>query len=324
MMKSLIRVSAALATTLCISGALAQAPNYPSRAIRMIVPFAPGGGSDIVARLIGVEMNKGLGQPVVIDNRAGAGSTLGTDLTAKAPPDGYTIVLNNIGLAFNATLYPKLPYDTLKDLAPVSLVATQPNLFVVHPSLPVKSVAEFLKLARARPGQITYASGGVGSGSHLAAELLILLTKVNLIHVPYKGTGPAVVDLLGGQVQMMISTMASALPHAKAGKLRALGVTSAARSPAAPDIPTMIEAGVPGFEFSTWYAVLAPASTPKPVIQRLNAELTRISKLPEIAEKYSVQGLDPLSSTPEAFGDYLKTEVDKWGKVVKATGARAE
>jgi len=246
MMKNLIRVSTALAATLCITGALAQAPNYPTRAIRMIVPFAPGGGSDIVARLIGVEMNKGLGQPVVIDNRAGAGSTLGTDLTAKAPPDGYTIVLNNIGLAFNATLYPKLPYDTLKDLAPVSLVATQPNLFVVHPSLPVKSVAEFLKLARARPGQITYASGGVGSGSHLAAELLILLTKVNLIHVPYKGTGPAVVDLLGGQVQMMISTMASALPHAKAGKLRALGVTSAARSPAAPDIPTMIEAGVRG------------------------------------------------------------------------------
>jgi tripartite-type tricarboxylate transporter receptor subunit TctC len=323
-MKTTIRAATALAATLCIANALAQAPNYPTRAIRMIVPFAPGGGSDIVARLIGVELNKGLGQPVVIDNRAGAGSTLGTDLTAKAPPDGYTIVLNNIGLAFNATLYSKLPYDTLKDLAPISLVATQPNLFVVHPSLPVKSVAEFLKLARARPGQITYASGGVGSGSHLASELLILLTKVSLIHVPYKGTGPAVTDLLGGQVQMMVSTMASALPHAKAGKLRALGVTSAARSPAAPDVPTMIEAGVPGFEFTTWYAMLAPAGTPKPVIQKLNAELARISKLPEIADKFSTQGLDPLSSTPEAFGEYLKTEVDKWGKVVKATGARAE
>jgi tripartite-type tricarboxylate transporter receptor subunit TctC len=323
-MKTTIRAATALAATLCIANALAQTPAYPTRAIRMIVPFAPGGGSDIVARLIGVELNKGLGQPVVIDNRAGAGSTLGTDLTAKAPPDGYTIVLNNIGLAFNATLYPKLPYDTLKDLAPIGLVATQPNLFVVHPSLPAKSVAEFLKLARARPGQITYASGGVGSGSHLAAELLILLTKVDLIHVPYKGTGPAITDLLGGQVQMMVSTMASALPHAKAGKLRALGVTSGARSPAAPTIPTMIEAGVPGFEFTTWYAMLAPAGTPRPVIQKLNAELARIAKLPEIAEKYSTQGLDPLSSTPEAFGEYLKTEVDKWGKVVKATGARAE
>ncbi len=323
-MKNLIRSALVAAGALCITCVHAQAPNYPSRAIRMIVPFAPGGGSDIVARLIGVELSKGLGQPVVIDNRAGAGSTLGTDLTAKAPPDGYTIVLNNIGLAFNATLYQKLPYDTLKDLAPISLVATQPNLFVVHPSLPVKSVAEFLKLARARPGQITYASGGVGSGSHLAAELLILLTKVNLIHVPYQGTGPAVVDLLGGQVQMMVSTMASALPHAKAGKLRALGVTSAARSPAAPEVPTMIEAGVPGFEFTTWYAMLAPAGTPRPIIQKLNAELARISKVPDIADKFSTQGLDPLSSTPEAFGEYLKSEVDKWGKVVKATGARAE
>ncbi len=323
-MKTMIRAAVVLAVLLDTAGALAQAPNYPTRAIRMIVPFAPGGGSDIVARLIGVELNKGLGQPVVIDNRAGAGSTLGTDLTAKAPPDGYTIVLNNIGLAFNATLYQKLPYDTLKDLAPVSLVATQPNLFVVHPSLPVKSVVEFLKLARARPGQITYASGGVGSGSHLAAELLILLTKVSLIHVPYKGTGPAVVDLLGGQVQMMVSTIASAVPHARANKLRALAVTSTTRSPAAAEVPTMVEAGVPGFEFTTWYAVLAPAGTPRPVIQRLNAELARISRLPEIAEKYSVQGLDPLSSTPEAFGEYLRAEVEKWGKVVKATGARAE
>ncbi|MBX9810160.1 MAG: tripartite tricarboxylate transporter substrate binding protein, partial [Burkholderiales bacterium] len=257
-------------------------------------------------------------------NRGGAGGTLGTDIAAKAPADGHTLLINNISLAVNATLFPKLPYDTLKDLAPVTLVGRQPNILVVYPSVPAKSMRELLDLARAKPGQLNYGSGGVGTASHLATELLKLMTKVDMVHIPYKGLGPALTDLMGGRVQLIISTMASALPHLKAGKLRPLAVTTNRRSSFFPEVPTMEEAGVRGYEFSTWYGLLVPAGTPQPITARLNAEMTKILSSDATKEQFRVQGLEATSTSPAEFGSYLRSEVDKWGKVVKASGARPD
>jgi tripartite-type tricarboxylate transporter receptor subunit TctC len=302
----------------------AQAQGYPVKPVRLVVPFAPGGGTDIIARLVAQYLGEALGQPVVADNRGGAGSTLGTDIVAKAPADGYTVLLGNISLAFNAALYRKLPYDALRDLAPITLVAVQPNILVVHPSLPAKTLKEFIALAQANPGKYSYCSAGTGSGTHLAGELLKMLTGIDLVHVPYKGTGPALNDLIGGQVQMMVSTFASALPHAKSGRLRALAVTTAKRSNAAPDVPTLIEAGVPGFEYSTWYGLLAPAGVRKDVVDKLNATVKQVVSRDDVRQKFESQGVDALWDTPAEFSAYLKSETAKWGKVVKATGARAE
>src|SRR5215213_5276290 len=250
----------------------AAAESYPSRPIRLIVPFPPGGGNDIVGRIVAAKLAEGLGQQVIVDNRGGAGGTIGTDITAKAPPDGYTMLVNNISLAVNHTLFKTLPYDTLKDLAPVSLIGRQPNIVVVHPALPAKSMRELLVLARAKPGEMTYGSGGIGTASHLATEMLKLMTKTEMVHVPYKGLGPALTDLVGGRLQLIVSTMASALPQTRAGKLRPIAVTTAQRSSFFPDVPTMNEAGVTGYEFTTWYGVLMPPRTPKPIIDRVNAE----------------------------------------------------
>jgi tripartite-type tricarboxylate transporter receptor subunit TctC len=300
------------------------AQEYPSKAIRFVVPFAPGGGTDIIGRIMAQGLNEVLGQPVVVDNRGGAGSTLGTEIVAKSPADGYTILFGNISLAFNATLYTKLRYDTLRDLAPISLSAVQPNILVIHPSLPAKNLREFIDLARANPGKYNYASAGTGAGTHLAAELLKLQTKIDIVHVPYKGTGPALSDLLGGQINMMVSTFASALPHVKSGRMRALGVTTAKRSPAAPDVPTLIEGGVAGYDYSTWYGLLAPAGTPKPVIDKLHAANRKVLARDDIRQKLESQGVDPITNTPSEFAAYLKSETEKWGKVVKATGAKAE
>jgi tripartite-type tricarboxylate transporter receptor subunit TctC len=294
------------------------AQTYPTKPVRFIVPFAPGGGTDIIARIVALKLNEALGQPVVVDNRGGAGSTLGTDLAAKAPADGYTMLLGNISLAFNASLYKHLPYNTLKDLAPVTLVAVQPNIMVVNPAVPAKSLKEFIDLARAQPGRLTYASAGTGSGTHLAAELLRLNLKIDLIHVPYKGTGPALTDLIGGQVNMMLSTFASALPHVRSGRLRALGVTSAKRSPAAPDIPTLIEAGVPDYDYSTWYGLLVPAATPRVVIDKLNQATRKTLASEDTKQKFDAQGVEPLGDTPAEFSAYLRSETEKWGKVVRA------
>ena len=306
----------------CVLGASAQ--QYPTRPIRFIVPFPPGGGNDIVGRIVAQKLADGLGQPVVVDNRGGAGGTIGTDLTAKAPPDGHTVLINNISLAVNATLFPKLPYDTLKDLAPVTMVGRQPNILVVHPSVPVKSVRELLALAKAKPRQINYGSGGVGTASHLATELLKLMAKVDMVHVPYKGLGPALTDLMGGQIQLIISTMASALPQVRAGKLRPLAVTTAKRSSFFPEVPTMDEAGVRGYEFNTWYGLLVPAGTPRTIIERLNKETAKVLASAVIKEQFTPQGLETAPSSPEEFGAYLKSEVEKWGKVVKASGAKPE
>ena len=317
-MKSHFHAWSAVAALITAASVVAQP--YPTKAIRFIVPFAPGGGTDIIARIIASQLNEALGQAVVVDNRGGAGSTVGTDLTAKAPADGYTILLGNISLAFNASLYKALPYNALTDLAPVTLVAVQPNIVVIHPSVPAKSINELVVAARAKPGQLAYASAGTGSGTHLAGEMLKMSLKIDLLHIPYKGTGPALTDLIGGQVQMMVSTFASALPHVRSGRLRALGVTSAKRSRAAPDIPTLIEAGVPGYDYSTWYGVLAPAGTPRAIIDKLNRTLRSTLALEDMKQKFDAQGVEPLASTPAEFSSYLKTETEKWTKVVRAAG----
>ncbi|MBM3358940.1 MAG: tripartite tricarboxylate transporter substrate binding protein [Betaproteobacteria bacterium] len=295
---------------------------YPSKPIRFIVPFAPGGGNDILGRVIAVKLHESFGVSVVVDNRGGAGGTIGTDILAKSPPDGYTVLINNVSLAVNVTLYPKLPYDTLKDLEPVSLVGRQPNILVVHPSLPAKTVKDLIALARAKPGQLTYGSGGIGSSSHLSAELLKLIAKVDLVHVPYKGMGPALVDLVAGQTQLCMATMASALPHVKSGRIRALAVSTAQRVSVVPDVPTMIEAGIRDFDYSTWYGIVVPAGTPQPVIARLHGELVKVLATQDVKEKFNAQGVDPASTTPQEFRAYLKSEVDKWAKVVKASGMK--
>lgn len=297
---------------------------YPEKPIRFIVPFAPGGGTDIVARIIAQKLNDAWGRPVIVDNRPGAGSTIGTALAVNAQPDGYTMVLSSISLAFSTTLYKALPYDVARDLAPVTLVATQPNMLVVNPRLPVTSVGELVGLAKAKPGTITYASGGNGSGPHLATELLKLLTQIDITHVPYKGTGPALADLLSGQVHMMVSVTASALPHVKAGKLRALAVTGATRSAVAPELPTVAEAGVTGYEFKTWYGVQVPAKTPRAVIHQLNAEVSRILRRPEVIGRFSTAGLEASPSSPEEFGALIRSEIAKWAKVVQASGTTVE
>ncbi len=305
------------------SSAVAQ-PAYPAKPFRLIVPFPPGGGNDIVGRIVAQRLGESFGQQVIVDNRGGAGGTLGTDLAARAAPDGYTMLINNISLAVNATLHPRLPYDTLKDLAPITLVGRQPNLLVVHPSMPSKSVREFLALARAKPRQINYGSGGVGTAGHLATELLMMMTGIELVHVPYKGLGPALTDLMGGHVQAAVSTLASALPQIRAGKLRALAVTTARRSSFFPAVPTLDEAGISGYEFSTWYGLLVPAATPRAVIERLNRETGKVLGSAALREQFVSQGLEPAASSPEEFGAYLRSEVAKWAKVVKQSGARPE
>lgn len=314
--------SAALLCAAAVPPLTAMAQDYPAKPIRFIVPFAPGGGNDILGRVVAQKLNEAFNVPVVVDNRGGAGGTIGTDLTAKAPSDGYTMLINNVSLAVNVTLYPKLPYDTLKQLEPVTLVGRQPNILVVHPALPVKSVKELLALARAKPQHITYGSGGIGSSSHLATELLKLTAKIDITHVPYKGMGPALIDLMSGQTQLIMATLASALPFVRSGRVRALAVTPAKRVPVVPDVSTMIEAGVPGFEYSTWYGLLVPAGTPQPVVTRLHEALVRILAAPDVKEKFASQGVEPAASTPQEFKDYLKAEVAKWGRVIKASGMR--
>ena len=327
MIGSLVATGALLAPLLvshATAASTGSGPAYPTKPVRLVVPFAPGGGTDIVARLLAQQLGESLGQSVVADNRGGAGSTLGTEIVAKAPPDGYTLLLGNISLAFNAELYKKLSYNAVRDLAPITLVAVQPNILVVHPSLGTNTLKDFLALARANPQKYSYASAGTGSGTHLAGELLKMLTKVDIVHVPYKGTGPALNDLIGGQVQMMVSTFASALPHTRTGRLRALAVTTAKRSNAAPDVPTLAEAGVAGFEYSTWYGLLAPAGVRADIVGKLNAAAKQVLARDDIRQKFEGQGVEPLWNTPAEFSAYLTSETAKWGKVVRATGAKAE
>ncbi len=306
----------AIALATLVTPALAQ--NYPTRPVRMIAPFAPGGGTDISARILAEGLSKVLGQTVVVDNRPGAGSTLGTDLAAKATPDGYTLLLGNISMAFNAGLYKKLPYNTIRDFAAISLVTDQPNILVAHPSQPAKTLNDFVKLARSQPGKLTYGSAGNGSGTHLAMELLLMSQKMELVHVPFKGTGPALTALLGNQISVFFSTYASALPHVKAERLRAYAVTSAKRTPTLPEVATVAEQGVPGYEYSTWYGLLAPAAVPRPILQTLSKATLAVLNTPEVRERYVSQGMDVVPTTPAEFDKLIKSEIAKWTKVVKA------
>lgn len=311
-----------IAAAACAGSGAATAQTYPAKSIRFVVPFAPGGGNDILGRVVAQKLNEGFGVPVVVDNRGGAGGTIGTDIVAKSPPDGYTMLINNVSLAVNVTLYSRLPYDTLKDLEPVSLAGRQPNILVVHPSLPVKSVKELLALARAKPGALTFASGGIGSSSHLSAELLKYMTKLDLVHVPYKGMGPALIDLVSGQTQLAMATMASALPHVRSNRMRPLAVSTAKRVAVLPDVPTMMEAGVKDFDYSTWYGVLVPAGTPQAIVSRLNAELVKALAARDVGERFAAQGVAPESTTPQAFKSFLNKEVQRWAPVIRASGMK--
>ena len=296
---------------------------YPNKPIKFIVTYPPGGGNDIIARLLAQKMTESMGQPVQVDNRAGAGGTIGTAAAAKSPPDGYTIVLVSPPFVMAPSLYAKLPYDTAKDLIPVTVVGATPNVLVVHPSVPVKSVAELIAYARAKPTALSAATLGSATTQHLAAAMFNSMAKTDVLLVPYKGSAPGMNDLLAGQVQMMFNAMPSTLGNIKSGQLRALGVTSLTRSPLAPEVPTVAET-LPGFEVSTWYGVLAPAGTPEAIIQRLNSEIIKAARLPEMRKKLEEQGVELLLSTPQAFGELLKSETIKWAEVIRVTGVKAD
>lgn len=298
----------------------AQADTYPARPIRLIVPFSPGGTSDLAARFVGAKLTEELGQQLVVDNRGGAGSALGTALAAAATPDGYTLILNNIGLAVNETLRPDRSYNALKDLAPISLIGISPSVLVVNNKLPVKSIKDLLDLAKAQPGKVAFGSAGVGSSTHLSMAYLQSVAKIELLHVPYKGGGPAVLDAIAGNVQCVLAPIPTIFAHVKAGRLRPLGVTSSKRSSTLPELPTISEAGVPGFEYSTWFGLLAPAKTPKAIITRLNQATVKGLGSDDLREKLLAQGLEPQPTTPEGFRNLIASEIDKWRKVIESAG----
>ena len=305
------------------SAALAQ--QYPTKAIRFVVPFPPGGPADIFARTIGQNLSDRWNQQIVIDNRAGAGGNIGADIVAKAAPDGYTMLMGFVGThAINPSLYRTLPYDNVKDFEPVGLVATATIVLVTHPAVQAKSVKELIALARTRPADLTFGSPGNGTPQHLAGELFNTMAQVKTTHVPYKGAVPALQDLLGGRIAFIFSSMPPALPHVKVGKINALAVTSTKRSPATPELPTVSESGLPGYEVINWYGVLTPAGTPKDIVARLNTEITRIMNLPEVKERLAAQGAETLTSTPQEFARFIRSETEKWAKVVKFSGARID
>ena len=305
------------------AGALAQT-SYPSKPVRFVLPYPPGGGSDTIGRPLAQRLAENLKQQVIFDNRGGAGGNIGMEIVAKSPPDGYTIVLAlTAQLAVNPALYKKVPYDPIRDYEPITLLATGPYILVVHPSLPVKSAKELIALARARPGQITYASSGNGSGAHLATALLENMTKTRMVHVPYKGGGPALVDLLAGQVQVLFATYAAGKPHIDSGRIRALAVSTAKRLTGV-DLPTVAEAGVPGYDAGVWYAMLAPAGTPRDIVAKLNAEIIRALQSSEMKTVLSRAAIEPVGSTPEELAAFMKSELVKWAKVVKEANVHVD
>lgn len=308
------------AATIGLLSSTAIAQTYPVKPVRFIAPYAVGGGVDIVSRLIAARLSESLGQQVVVDNRPGAGAIIGSEVLAKSAPDGHTIMMANIAHGANPALHSKLPYDTMKDFASVTLVALLPSILVVHPSLPVKSTRDLLAFARSRPGQLNYGSAGLGSANHLTMEMFKSATGLAAVHIAYKGGGPALTDLLGGQIPMMFITIPPAIPHVRAGKLRALAVSSAKRAAILPDVPTVAETGVPGFEVYEWQGVVAPAGTPKEVVAKLNVEINRVLALPDVREKIAGLGADIVGSTPEQLTDHIKAEIARWTKVLKSSG----
>src|SRR4051812_8900726 len=303
----------------------AQAQNWPTKPVRFISPFAPGGGADITARVIAQKLTESLGQQVLVDNRGGAGGMIGVDLGAKAPPDGYTVVLGTIGnIAIGPSLYAKMPYDPIKDLVPISLAADALNVLVVHPTLPAKNVKELVALARARPGQLYFGSSGPGATDHLAGELFNLLAGTKMVHVPYKGGAPAMLDLMSGNIQLIFATVATSISQIKANKIRALGMTGVKRFVLMPDLPTIAEAGVPAFAVNNWYGVFAPAGTSKDIVARLNTDIVKILQMSDTKQKLLESGIEATPSTPEQFATYIQTETKKWAKVVKDGNIKVE
>src|SRR5947199_2612406 len=315
--------AALLAALLLSQGALAQ--SWPNRPVRFLVPFAAGAGiNDIMARLVGQHLGASLGQPVVIENRAGSGGIAGTEAAAKAAPDGYTFLMTNVSLVTSAYMYPKLPYDPQKDLVPVTLVATSPLLLVVHPSVAAQSVQELVALAKANPGRLTLGCGGGGSTPHLSVELFKSAAGIDAVHVPYKGGAPALNDLIGGQLSFMIENMPGTMPFVKSGKLRALAITSAQRSPLEPALPTMAESGVPGYEVVGWQGLFAVAGTPPEIVARLQAEVAKVLRQPEVRERLAALGAEPVGSTPAEFGAFVRAENARWGTIIREKGIRSE
>ena len=311
-------------TLLAFVSAASFAQTYPAKAVRLIVPFPPGGSTDLVARVVGQKMADAWGKQVVIDNRPGANGMIGSDIVAKANPDGYSIVLGTIGpMAINASLY-KMPYDILKDLAPITYTANIANVLVVTPTLAAKDVREMIAIARTRPGQLTFGSSGTGGAPHMAVELFKLLAKVNVVHVPYKGGGPAMADLVSGQISGSFASMPSSIAFIKSGKLRALGISGTTRSPALPEVPTVSEAGVSGFSVLDWQGLFTTAKTPPEIVNKLNAETVRILALPDVVDRLTAAGVDIQTTTPKAWGDFVAAEIPKWGKVVKEAGVKVE
>jgi tripartite-type tricarboxylate transporter receptor subunit TctC len=315
--KSLLAVSLAFAT-----GATAFAQDYPTRPIRYIVGQAPGGSSDTLARMLTQRVGDGLGQQLVVDNRPGATGIIGAEVVAKANPDGYTLLQAATSHATNPAMLTKLPYDSVRNFTPISLLSQQPNIWIVHPSVPVKNIKELIAYVRSKPGQLNFGSSGTGGSQHLAGELLKGMTGIDMTHIPYKGSPPALIDLLAGRVPIMSSTMPPVLPHIRTGKVRALAVTSAKRSPALPDLPTVAESGVPGYEAIAWQGLLGPGGMPKPIVARINAEFVKVLKQPDVMAKLNEQGYETVASPPEWFAAYIRSEIVKWTKVIKAAGIK--
>jgi tripartite-type tricarboxylate transporter receptor subunit TctC len=321
---SVKRTLVLIALVLGSFAAAAQTDPYPTRPIRLLLPFPPGGSVDTVARVIGPVLAASVGQPVVVENRAGASGSIGTAEAARAKPDGYTLLLNTIPFVANVGLYQHLPYDPIRDFAPVSLLCSSPAVLVVHPSVPARSVAELLALARAKPGVLNYSAAGAGTNPHMAGELFNMLGGVDIVAVQYKGGGPALVAVLGGEVGITFQNISEAVPHVSSGRLRALGVTSTRRAAALPDVPTLAEAGVPGYEFTTWHGVLAPRATPPRIVDLLSAKLAQVLRSPEVAPRFAQMGLDIIASSPAEFSAHLGKELDKWGKLVRERHIKVE
>ncbi len=318
-----LKSSAFVATSLLFTAGAVLA-QYPERSVRLVVPYAPGGGTDLTGRLAGQRLTEALGKQFIVDNRTGGAGNIGTELVARATPDGYTLLIASLSNSVNVSLFPKLPINPVTNFDPVSLLVTVPMMLVVHPSLPVKSIQDLVTLAKARPGQLNYSSGGMGTANHVAGEMFKNMAQVDIVHVPYKGGAPALSDVIAGQIHLIFGTMTMTRDFAKSGRLRALATTGPKRSAAAPELPTITEAGVAGYEVGAWYGLLAPVGTPKPVVGKLSEELARIVRIPEVRASLLAQGSEPAGSTPEEYAKFLRAEIDKWARIAKASGMRAD